>query len=35
MAYPKLVVWTELAASDYEHVLEYLNENWGNKVVSE
>ncbi len=35
MDFPKKVVWTELAASDYEKVLEYLDGNWSTKIVKE
>lgn len=30
---PKLIIWSPLAASDFENVLDYLNENWNEQVA--
>ena len=35
MAYPKHVVWTAAAVSDFEEILDYLNTEWGRRVVTE
>jgi plasmid stabilization system protein ParE len=35
MAYPKKLEWTELAREDFTHILDYLNENWSKKVVTD
>jgi len=30
---PKQIIWSPLAATDFENVLDYLNENWNEQVV--
>jgi len=30
---PKQVIWAPLAVTDFESVLDYLNENWNEQIV--
>ncbi len=32
---PKNIVWSKLADKDFEHILEYLEGEWGNQVVNQ
>jgi plasmid stabilization system protein ParE len=31
----KQVVWSPLSESDFERILDYLNDNWGDKVANQ
>lgn len=30
---PKYIIWSPSAVKDFEHVLDYLKENWSNEVT--
>jgi plasmid stabilization system protein ParE len=30
---PKQIIWSPLSVTDFESILEYLNENWDKKVL--
>ena len=30
---PKQIIWSPLSINDFETILEYLNENWDDKIV--
>ncbi|WP_318350528.1 type II toxin-antitoxin system RelE/ParE family toxin [Aquipluma nitroreducens] len=32
---PKPIIWSPLSEKDFESILEYLDDNWGDKVVNQ